>query len=371
MKIFRNISRILFGLTFLFSGFVKGVDPLGSTYKFNDYFTAFGTDWAHSLSFFIAILIALIEFGIGLAFLFNYRLKNTAWLGLIFMGFFLPFTFWIALSNPVSDCGCFGDALIITNWETFYKNIVLSIFAVVVFINRFKFINKYNIQLQNGYMMLLLFLFGFIQYYSYNHLPIFDFRPYKVGVNINEGMEIPDNAPSDVYKTEFVYRNKVSGKTKKFDESNYPWQDTINWEYASSKSILVKEGYHPPIHNFIIENSFGENVSDFYLYDPNYTFILVVYGLDKSSKKNQDKINLLAEKALSNGMNFICLTSSTQNEIAKFISEYAPPYEFFYCDEIALKTIIRSNPGLLLTNEGDILNKWHWKDIPQFENLNL
>lgn len=371
MKILRNISRILFGITFIFSGFVKGVDPLGSTYKFNDYFTAFGTDWAYGLSFLIAIIIPIIELGIGLTFLLNYRLKISAWLGLLFMGFFLPFTFWIALTNPVTDCGCFGDALVISNWETFYKNILLTLFAIIVFINRNKFRNKYHIQFQNTYIFFLLAIFAFIELYSYNHLPIFDFRPYKVGINIIEGMEIPEDAPFDEYKTEFIYRNTTTGKEEKFDETNYPWQDTINWEYSSSKSILIKEGYHPPIHNFTIENSYGENVSDYYLYEPNYTFILVVYNLEKANTKKQEKINLLAQNAIENGMNFICLTSSTQDEIDKFIMDYNPSYDFFFCDEITLKTIIRSNPGLVLTNEGDIIEKWHWRDIPKFEKLDI
>ena len=371
MKILRNISRIIFGLTFIFSGFVKGVDPLGSTYKFNDYFTAFGTEWAQSLSFIIAILIAMLELGIGLAFLFNYRIKITSWLGLLFMAFFLPFTFWIDLSNPVSDCGCFGDALVITNWETFYKNIILTVAVLIVFINRYRFKNNFNIVIQNSYITFFLIVFAYLQIHSYHHLPIMDFRPYKINTNIIEGMEVPDDAPVDEYKTEFIYRNKISGKEKKFNENNYPWQDTINWEYSSSKSILIKEGYHPPIQNFTIENNYGEDVSDFYLYEPNNTFILIAYNLDKSNTKNQEEINLLATKVIEEGMNFICLTSSTQNEIDKFVMEYQPPYEFFFCDEITLKTIIRSNPGLLQTMEGIIIDKWHWRDIPEFTKLHI
>lgn len=369
MKIIRQISRILVGLTFLFSGFVKGVDPLGSTYKFTDYFNAFGTEWATGLSFVLAVLQSVAEFGIGAALLLNYRTRLFSWLALIFMAFFLPLTLYIAIKNPVTDCGCFGDALIITNWETFYKNVVLTILTVVIVAGR----KSYNNPLKTIYQHLMfgVSLLGFVGiiYHSYNHLPLFDFRPYNEGANIIEGMEIPDDAPVDEYRTEFVYRNLNTGEEQDFDETNYPWEDTENWEYVSSNSILVKEGYHPPIHDFTIENEYGEDVKDFYLYDPGFTFILVAYNLEKYNSKKQEQINLLAEQAMNEGMNFICLTASSRDQIDKLIEEHSIPYEFFFCDEITLKTIIRSNPGLLLTKEAEILSKWHWKDLPDFNDL--
>lgn len=369
MKTFREIARILVGITFIFSGFVKGVDPLGTTYKFIDYFQVFGTDWANSLAFGLSILQSVAEYGIGIALLFNYRMKIFAWLSALFMLFFLPLTLWIAVANPVTDCGCFGDAFIITNWETFYKNVVLSILAFVILLGRDKFNNRLHIQIQNLNFTALIVIFIGIQFYSYNHLPIMDFRPYKIGVNINESMEIPDGAPMDEYKTEFIYKNKISGQEQEFDESNYPWSDTTNWEYVDSKSILIKEGYHPPIHDFTIENMYGEDIKDFFLFDTNYTFVLVSYNLEKYNSKQQEKINKFAQEAINNGANFICLTSSTEDLINPFIETHAPPYEFFNCDEITLKTIIRSNPGLVLMQEGTILNKWHWRDIPTFEEI--
>lgn len=369
MKFFREITRILLGATFIFSGFVKGIDPLGTTYKFIDYFSSFGAQWANKLAFTLAIILSLVEFSIGIALFLKFRVKLFSWLALLFMGFFLPITLWIALKNPVSDCGCFGDALVISNWETFYKNIILSLLAVFIFIKRGKFRNNYNIHFQHGYFILLLLLFGFIQHHSYSHLPLIDFRPYKIGDNIVEGMQVPENAPQDEYRTDFIYRNKKTGKEKRFNETNYPWNDSLNWQYIDSESILVKEGYHAPIHDFTIENSYGEDVSGFYLYDPNYTFMLVAYRLDKTHTRRQERINNLAQQAIDSGMNFICLTSSTQEQVNEFVKENNPLYEFFFCDEITLKTIIRSNPGLLLTKEGTILDKWHWKDIPKFDKI--
>lgn len=369
MKIIREIARILVGITFVFSGFVKGIDPLGSTYKFTDYFNAMGSEWATKFAFILAILLSVSEFGIGVALLFNYRVKLFSWFTLMFMGIFLPVTLWVAIKNPVTDCGCFGDALVISNWETFYKNIALTLLTIIILWQRNKYTNKYNIHFQNGYFIFFLIVFGFLQHRSYNHLPLIDFRPYKIGVNIMEGMEFPPDAPQDVYRTEFIYANKKTGKEKKFNEENYPWKDTINWKYVDSKSILVKEGYHPPIHDFTMENEFGDDVSDFYLNDENHTFILVSYNLSKSKTRKQEKINNLAQEAIDNGMNFVCLTASAADEIEEFKATNNVPYEFLICDEITLKTIIRSNPGLLLTSGGTILNKWHWKDIPSFDKI--
>ncbi|MFA9388659.1 MAG: BT_3928 family protein [Prolixibacteraceae bacterium] len=371
MKIIKEITRILLGLTFIFSGFVKGIDPLGSTYKFTDYFNAMGNEWATRFAFILAVILALAEFGIGIALLFNYRLKIVSWLALLFMAFFLPVTLWVAVKNPVSDCGCFGDALVISNWQTFFKNIVLTIFAIIVVMQRSRFVNRFNIKYQNVGIILILLIFGFLQQHSYRHLPLIDFRPFKIGANIPDGMVMPADAPTDQYRTEFIYQDKQTGETKEFNETNYPWQDTLKWEYVDSKSILVKAGYHPPIHDFTMENSFGEDVSEFYLFDENYTFILVAYNLDKTITSNQNSINSLAQEVLDHGMNFICLTSSGEEEIEQFKHSNNTPYEFLVCDEITLKTIIRSNPGLLLTSAGTILGKWHWRDIPSFEKLEL
>jgi uncharacterized membrane protein YphA (DoxX/SURF4 family) len=369
MKIVRQIIRILLGATFVFSGFVKGVDPLGSTYKFTDYFSAFGTDWANRFALVLAFLLALAEFGIGIALLLNYRVKIFSWFSLLFMAFFLPLTLWIAVKNPVTDCGCFGDAIVISNWATFYKNIVLFLFAIFVLIFRNSYKNKFNIHFQNIYFSFFILFLVSVQFQSFNHLPIIDFRPFKIGNNIKKGMETPANAPLDVYKSEFTYRNNNTGKTKKFDETNYPWKDSINWEYVDMKSKLVKKGYHPPIHDFTIENSQGEDVADLYLEDPDNTFILVAYNLEKSNRKNQDKINQLAKQVIEKGWKFICLTASDNTDINNFIKQYQPPYEFFFCDEIVLKTMIRSNPGLILIREGTVIDNWHWRDIPDINEV--
>ena len=369
MKILFHIARIIFGLTFIFSGFVKGIDPWGSAYKFTDYFNAMGLEWLIWASFPLGILFAFTEFAIGVAFIFNWKLRFFAWLGLLFMAFFLPLTLWIAVMNPVTDCGCFGDAFVVTNWETFFKNVVLIIFALIVF--------KYRKQKQNRsykkYSFLLSGIAGLIYFvaafYSFNHLPIFDFRPFKVDVNIPDAMSTPENAQKEVYENTFYYKNKNTGKVKKFPESNYPWKDTVNWEYDKMESNLIQKGYEPPIHDFVIETPDGENIVDFFIYDENYVFMLIAYDLNKSKTKTQDKINELANWATENGISFICLTSTLLDDALAIADETGAPYEFFNCDEIELKTMIRSNPGLLVIKDGNILGKWHYNDIPTPEEF--
>lgn len=364
MKVVQFIARITIGLTFVFSGFVKGIDPWGSAYKFTDYFNAMGLDWLVWAAFPLGVLLAFAEFAIGVAFLFNVFITFFSWLALLFMAFFLPLTLWIAIKNPVTDCGCFGDAFLISNWETFYKNVVLMIFALIVFFNPKEMKGKTSKTV--GYSLFSASMVAYIvlAINSYNHLPMLDFRPYKVGVNLPESMQIPEDAPKEEYKNIFYYKNKETGKIKEFTEENYPWQDTVSWEYEDMKSTLVQKGYIPPIHDFIIESADGDNVIDFFIHDENYVFMLIAYNLEKSNLEQQDKINELADWAMTNGMSFICLTSTLLDKAQDFAEETGAPYEFFNCDEITLKTIIRSNPGLVVIKGGTIMGKWHYNDIP-------
>ncbi|HYQ58920.1 MAG TPA: BT_3928 family protein [Draconibacterium sp.] len=369
MNIIKQLSRILFGIVFIFSGFVKGIDPLGSAYKFTDYFNAMGLEGLLWAAFPLGVLLAFAEFAIGVAFLFNWQMRIFSWLGLLFMAFFTPLTLWIAIKNPVTDCGCFGDALVISNWETFYKNLVIIVLAIIVVVNRNWFADKVKNKVPALASIFVFIVYFGIVYYSYNHLPIIDFRPYKTGTNIPEAMSIPDDAPQEVYENTFYYKNKNTGEVQEFSEENYPWQDTLNWEYHDMESELVQEGYEPPIHNLTIETPDGEDIKDFFIYDENYVFMLIAYDLAKTDTDSHEEINNLANWAIDKGLSFICLTSTLPDESIIFAEENGAPYEFFNSDEITLKTIIRSNPGLLLIKDGTILDKWHANDIPSPEEI--
>ncbi|MCG6186768.1 BT_3928 family protein [Maribellus maritimus] len=364
MKTLAHISRILVGITFIFSGFVKGIDPWGSTYKFTDYFNAMGLEWLTWAAFPLGVLLSFAEFAIGVALLWNVFIRFFSWLALLFMAFFLPLTLWIAVKNPVTDCGCFGDALVISNWETFYKNVVLIVLSILIFSKRKTLAKSGKGKLNYISSAVFTIVYIGLVVYSYNHLPIFDFRPYKVGVNIPEAMSYPDDAEQEVYENIFYYRNKNTGEVEKFSEDDYPWQDTINWEFDDMESNLVQEGYKPPIHDFTITTPDDENIIDFFIYDENYVFMVVAYNLEKSNTEIQPEINQLAEWTQENNFSFIGLTSTLLDNSLKFAEENNVPYEFFNCDEITLKTIIRSNPGLVVLKNGTIVGKWHYNDIP-------
>jgi uncharacterized membrane protein YphA (DoxX/SURF4 family) len=367
---FKHIARILIGLTFVFSGFVKGIDPWGSAYKFTDYFTAFQMPWLTNLAFALGVLLAAAEFFLGVAFIFNFFIRITSWLMLAFMLFFTGLTFVLALTNPVTDCGCFGDALVITNWQTFYKNIVLLALAVFVFMQRKNFRSKNGPILSVAFTGMTMVVYFYLVAYSYNHLPIIDFSPYKVGVNIPDAMKIPDGAPKAIYENNFIYKNLKTGEEKKFTEANYPWKDTLNWKFVKAEdAVLIQKGYTPPIHDFRIETPEGEDIKDFFLYDEKYTFIVIASNLQKTNKEGMKKAASLAVAAKAKGYNFIALTSTSPDSFEAFKSETGANFDFFNTDEIVLKTIVRSNPGLIVLKKGTILRKYHFNDIPKAEEL--
>lgn len=369
MKFLLNICRILIGLVFIFSGFVKGIDPLGSDYKFTDYFNAFGMSWMNFSALFFSFLLSMAEFIIGICLFLNIKTKLASWGALLFMAVFTPLTLILAIKNPVTDCGCFGDALVLTNWETFFKNIILLVMVLLVFFNRNRFKSIFNVLEQSVILTGSIIFMFCIEMYSYRHLPILDFRPYAVGANITEGMTTPEGAPHDEYSTTLKYKNKNTEEIKEFDESNFPWQDTLNWEFHSSSQKLLKEGYKAPIHDFVIEHPEYGDITEEVLNDDDYTFLVVSYKLSKASAEAQDKLNKLAAYASENGYRFYGLTASNADEITDFVHKYNVNYSFCATDEIQLKTVIRSNPGLVILKKGTIIDKWGHRDIPDADEL--
>lgn len=369
MRLVKNLCRIIVGIVFIYSGFVKGIDPLGSDYKFTDYFNAFGMGWMNATTLFFSSALSLVEFLIGIALLFNLWVSRMAWGSLLFMAFFTPLTLVLALTNPVSDCGCFGDAMILTNWQTFWKNIILLLLAIMIFMYRKEY--KSSLPLVGQFSFLALAGAGMLclSVYCYRHLPVLDFRPYAVGKNITEGMRLPEGAEPDQYEVTLKYKNKQTGEVQSFTEENYPWQDTLNWEYESSSERLVKKGYITPIHDLVIEHPTLGNITEEILEDDNHTILAVAYNLTQSDVQYQPAINRLAEYAQEKGIRFYGLTSSSERDIETYKKRYHVPYEFCTADEIQLKTMIRSNPGVIILREGTILDKWAGKDVPDVKEL--
>jgi hypothetical protein len=365
MKTLNTVSRFLVGVIFIFSGFVKGIDPFGSTYKFVDYFNAFGMPYFEPLAFPLAILLSSVEFVLGVSLIFSAKKQITTWAVLIFMTFFTVLTFILAIFNPVTDCGCFGDAIILTNWQTFWKNIVIMIFTLIVFFNRNRFLTQWSDLKQWSLVIISGFFIIMTSVFSYKHLPLIDFRPYSVGTYIPEKMIIPEGAPVAEYETVLVY-----GKEDKMIEVTIDNLPDSSWQWIETKHTLIKQGYQPPIHDFTIQSLDGDDYTDLILNESKFTFVLIAYDLNKTNLKNIEKINALAEFCKKSGnYNFICLTASLPKDIDEFKAKTKATYPFFNTDEITLKTIIRANPGIMLLRRGWIIEKWNSNDLPDMESI--
>lgn len=362
MKVIRVISRIIIGFVFIFSGTVKAIDPLGSAYKFHDYFQAFNLQFLVPFALPLAILLCTAEFISGFAVLSGYRQKAGIYGVLILMLIFTPLTFVLALTNPVSDCGCFGDAIHLTNWETFGKNIILIVFTIVLFAGRKNVTNVFN-PLKEWILITVtaLFFAGFCLL-NLRYLPLIDFLPYKTGVDIAESMKIPEGAPADKYETTFIYEK--DGVREEFTLENYPGEDTT-WKFIDQKSVLIKKGFVPPVHDFIITDSAGSDITGQILADKGYTLLLISKKLEEAEHTRLEKGFATGKYCNSNGIAFHVVTASTGDEVSRFRNGSS----FCSADETTLKTMVRSNPGYLLISNGKIAGKWSWANLPEKEEF--
>ena len=363
-----NICRAVLAVTFIFSGYVKAIDPLGTQYKIRDYLTALSIgdyvpDW---LTLGSSVALASLEFALGIFILFAIRRRFTTRVILAFMAVMTLITVWIAIANPVSDCGCFGDAITLTNVQTLLKNVVLTACAVVVCRCRermFRFVSENNQWIVVNYTVIYIVATSI---YSLYLLPRFDFRPYHVGANIREGMEIPEGAKMPRYENTFVMEK--NGERREFTLDNYP---DSTWTFVERKSELVEEGYVPPIHDFTItDNATGDDITQQILDDKGYTFLLVSPHLESADDTNFGDIDQLYEYCQAQGVPFYCLTASGEDAIQHWRDITGAEYPFCMSDETTLKTVIRSNPGLVLIKDGTVIRKWSHNGLPKSEELN-
>ncbi len=370
MRTIRLISRFLLGLLFIFSGFVKAVDPWGSAYKFADYFHAFGLAFLESIALPLAIFLSAFEFVLGIVLILGYQKKRAYWALFLFMSFFTLLTFILALTNPVTDCGCFGDAIILTNWETFFKNLIFMVFVFVLFKSRKKVVNVHSTVME-ALLIVVFFAGSFIlSMNAVRHLPILDFRPYDIGTFIPGEMEVPDGAPRDEYETLLYYKNIETGDTEEFTIENYP-QDSTRYQFVTSESKLVKKGYEPPIHDFGIMDSDGIDVTDELLSFRGYTLLMISHDLKKANKNALYDGNHWSQIQLfTDDLRFVPVTASTGSIIDTVSLDAGLDYAFYTGDEIMLKTMIRSNPGFIMLKNGTIISKWGHRDFPSFSDWN-
>ncbi len=363
-KIAVNISRLLLAIVFIVSGFVKAVDPTGTQYKLEDYATALGLSalLPGLLAVIMSVALAAVEFCLGVYMLFAIRRRLTSRLMLVMLLIMTPLTLWLALTNPITDCGCFGDAIILTNWQTFAKNVVLLAAAIIVVCwpdQMVRFISQSNQWIVINYTA--LFILG-VAAWSLYYLPRFDFRPYHIGANIPEGMVIPEGAEQPQYETTFILEK--DGQQQEFTLDNYP---DSTWTFVDAHTVQTRKGYVPPIHDFSILTDEGIDITDVVLNDTSYTMLLVAPHLEDADDSHLDLINELFEYTRQHGYPFYCLTASTEHGINHWRDITGAEYPFCNTDETTLKTVIRSNPGLLLLKNGTVIGKWSHNNLPVIE----
>ena len=349
------ICRTLLGVVFVFSGVVKAIDPLGTVYKIEDYLKAFGGFFSDLLPLAEVAAWALIitELLLGVCMVMNVRTKWTSWIALAFYCVMTPLTLYIALTNPVSDCGCFGDAVVLTNWQTFWKNAVLIVLAIALVALR-----KHVRQLWSGWMELVIVATSLAAVLSFmawtiQHLPVIDFRPYKIGNHLPTLMEYPEDAEADVYEFSFVYEK--DGVEERFTLENYPKGDST-WTFVRQESKLIQKGYEPPIHDFEIMNADYEDLTWDILESEEPVTLVVMYDLEKADKKQMAKVEAL----LGNEDKGYILTGSGTDEIISFSLEYPTLSDCICtCDPVTLKTIVRANPGVIVVQNGVVIDKYN------------
>lgn len=362
-----NVCRFVLAVTFIFSGYVKAIDPLGTLYKLKDYAAAMSLngllpDW---VLVGVAIALGALEFALGVFMLFAVRRHVVSRITLAFMTAMTVLTLWIFVADPVKDCGCFGDALKLTNGETLLKNIVLIACAALVAwrpADMARFISRSNQWIVRYYTVAYIVITSIYCLYT---LPIFDFRPYHVGMNIKQGMEIPEGAEQPEFESTFLLRK--NGETREFTLDNYP---DSTWEYVDTRTVQTKKGYEPPIHDFALTScDTGEDITEQVLTKKGYTFLLVSPRLAVADDSNFGDIDQIYEYAEENGADFYCVTASANDEIERWRDLTGAEYQFCNADETTLKTMIRSNPGLMLLKDGTIIDKWSHNALPQTDDL--
>lgn len=417
MKMLLFISRVIAGSVLVVSGLVKANDTIGFSYKMDEYFSAevLNMEFLLPFSLAFAVLMCIAEIVIGFALITGVKMKLSTWGALLLTILFAFLTFYSAYFDKVSDCGCFGDAIKFTPWQSFIKDMVLMLFIIPIFLNRKSIKINTDEEDKKYFIGSLIFVaaFSFLQldwsfpfwfsmlffvltlitkklfkgeatswiilgiafmlslffsYYTYSHLPIKDYRPYAIGKNITEQMTIPEGMHPDVYESSFVYKNTDTGEEKTFDQSNYPWKDST-WVWVSTDNILVSKGYEPPVHDFVITDADGYELQDDILAEKEAVILVIFYDIALASTKAMEKVNSFVNDAEEDGVYVYGLTASLYDEVEDFKLENQVPITFYGADETMLKTVVRSNPGILILKEGDVIAKWHYNDLPNYSEI--
>lgn len=368
-------SRIVTGLLFVFSGFIKANDPTGFGYKLEEYFHVFGTHFLNDYAVAIAVIICGLEIVLGVLLLLGLWGRAVAWGLLLLILFFTFLTFYSAFFEVVTSCGCFGDAIPLTPWQSFGKDLVSLLLIIVIFVNRKQITPLISDRYTQSIVTVVVVVISLgIGIYTLNFLPFIDFLPYKKGNNLPKLMTLPEGELGDQYEIIYTLKNKISGEEKKVSDKVYLaeelWKDE-NWEIIGDpESKLIKKGYQVLIPDLLINDANGDDVTQELIENPYYNLIIVAWNLEKTNLEALRKINALVMNAAeAYNIRAILLTASSTQKAEQISDELNLLAEIFYADAVPLKSMVRANPGVLLMQHGTVIDKWHYHTLPDFDTL--
>lgn len=370
-----SFARIFVGALFIFSGLIKANDPLGFGYKLQEYFEVFHMDFLNGMATGIAILLCTLEIILGALLLLGFWSKKVAWGLLLLIIFFTLLTFISAAFKVVTSCGCFGDAIPLTPWQSFSKDLILLVLIIYIFIKKdlIKPVTIHPLAQKNIAITVTIIslVFGL---YTYNFLPIIDFLPYKVGAHIPSLMVIPPGEKPDEFEIMYHLKNKKTKEEKDMSDKDYLkteiWKDN-NWEIIGEPAKrLVKKGFEPKIKDLIITDASGTDYTKEIIENPYYNFVFVAYSLKDANQNVIGNLNALALNATQQfNIRSVLLTSNSAKDAEVFIKKNNLFSEVFYADAVPLKSMVRANPGVMLLKNGVVINKWHFHNVPTFDQL--
>jgi uncharacterized membrane protein YphA (DoxX/SURF4 family) len=363
MKYFLWLLRIVVGVLFIFSGLVKANDPLGLSYKMDEFFEVWG--WYGMMHYSLTLSVVMIAFEIiaGVAVLLGYAYRLFSFLLLMLIAFFTFLTAYVLFSGKIKECGCFGDCIKISNEETFWKDVALLVMAIILVIFRKRIQPVFKRYLGTSLIVITAFLAFGIQWWALEHLPYYDCLPFKIGADIKKDRQIPPGAIPDQYESIMIYEK--DGVQKEFTMQNYPWQDTT-WVFKDRKDKLIKKGNaEPKIKDFVITDTGGSDITEQILNEPGYTFLWYVQKPAEARRDNIDKLKSLIQSTIQNNVAFYAVYSADAAASAAHQKSWGVDnVPLLILDQTVAKTAIRSNPGLMLLQQGVIRGKWSFRDYP-------
>lgn len=363
MRVLVGVSRIFVGVLFIISGLIKLNDPVGFSFKLGDYFApeVLNLPFLEPYALVIAVLVVILEVLLGVMLIVGYAKKFTLWSLLLMIVFFTFLTFYSAYFNKVTDCGCFGDALKLTPWESFSKDVVLLVLILVLYKGSRYIQPFFSKGVRSITVFISLILCLWLGLHVLEHLPVIDFRAYKVGTNITKGMQTPADAPRAVYQYNWSF--DVDGQQKTV--INRGEDPKIDGTLLGVETSVLQKGYEPPIHDFSIERDGTDYTTQ--MLEEEHLLVVIAYNLNVAQNDGFIAIKEATDTALEKGYTVIGISASSTPETEKLAAKYDLDFKFYFCDMTALKTIIRSNPSIMSLEKGTILQKLHFNDVDQLK----